>query len=265
MLSRESEERRRAYERDGFFIHPEPIIPEPVVRAARAGMEALERGEYETGTPPQPSYWNPGDPPDKLIKIEMPQIANRAIMELVSHPALGRFVAEVTGARWVQVWWVQHLAKPPAVGDAKTRIGWHQDRQYWGIWEEGSELFTAWVAISDVTEESGPMRFVRGSHRWGLLEGSDFYGQDHDAQRRALRIPNGSDWQEVAAILPPGAVSIHHCLTLHASGQNYSSTMRRSFAIHMRTDLSAPRNGERKGLASFIDDPTRCPIIYRAE
>jgi ectoine hydroxylase-related dioxygenase (phytanoyl-CoA dioxygenase family) len=226
-------------------------------------MEAVERGEYDTGTPPQPSYWNPGDPADKLVKIEMPQIASRAIMALVSHPALGQLAAEVTGAEWIQVWWVQHLAKPPALGSAKTRIGWHQDRNYWGIWEEGSELFTAWVAISDVAEDSGPMRFVPGSHLWGLLEGSDFYGQDHDAQRQTMRVPAGSTWEEVPAILSPGGVSFHHCLTLHASGQNQSATMRRSFAIHMRTEKSNPVNGERKGLASFIDDPTRCPVIYR--
>lgn len=258
-----SGERRRAYERDGFFIHAEPVIPESLVRRALAGMEAVERGEYETGVPPQPSYWNPGDPPDKLVKIEMPQFADRAIMEVVSHPALGRLAGELTGARWVQVWWVQHLAKPS--GEAKTRIGWHQDRYYWGVWEEGSELFTAWVALTDVTEESGPMRFVRGSHRWGLLEGSDFYGQNHELQREAFRLPGNARWEEVSVILPPGGVSFHHCLTLHASGPNRSGKMRRSFAVHLRTEKSSPVRGERKGLASFIDDPTRCPLIYRAE
>ena len=265
MPATEPEKRCRAYERDGFTIHAEPVIPESVVQRAFAGMEAVERGEYDTSAPPQSSYWNPGDPADKLVKIEMPQFANRAIMELVSHPALGRLAAEVTGARWVQVWWVQHLAKPPVLGDAKTRVGWHQDRNYWGIWEAGSELFTAWVAVSDVTEDSGPMKFVRGSNHWGLLTGSDFYGQDHDHQRRTLEVPDGFDWEEVAAILPPGGVSFHHCLTLHASGQNQSAAMRRSLAIHMRTDKSDPVNGERKGLASFIDDPARCPIIYRAD
>ena len=87
----------------------------------------------------------------------------------------------------VQVWWTQLLYKPPqAAAPTNTTIGWHQDRSYWGAWEEGSELFTAWVALSDVTAESGPMKFVRGSHRWGFLEGSDFYGQDNEALRKEL-------------------------------------------------------------------------------
>ncbi|MBM3214106.1 phytanoyl-CoA dioxygenase family protein [Candidatus Poribacteria bacterium] len=256
---------RDDYQRDGYVIHPEPVIPADVVRAASEGMDALRRGEYDTGTPPQPSYWNPGDDPDKLCKIEMPQIANRAIWELVSHPALGRLAAEVTGAQRVQVWWVQLLGKPPSPpgADIQTNIGWHQDRYYWRSWEEGSELFTAWVAVSDATADAGPMRFVRGSHKWGFVEGSDFFGQDHDAQRKVIA-PDGAEWEEESAILSPGGVSFHDCLTMHASGQNRSGVMRRSFAIHMRTERSAPVDGKRAGLTSFIDDESRCPVIHRA-
>jgi hypothetical protein len=61
---------RAQYERDGFYLHAEPLMPEAVVRGAVEGMEAVRRGEYETGLPPQPSPWNPGDDPGKLGKIE---------------------------------------------------------------------------------------------------------------------------------------------------------------------------------------------------
>src|SRR5713101_6750208 len=128
---------RARYERDGFLLHPEALISGELVRHAIAGQDALRRGEYETGVPPQPSFWNPGDDPGKLCKIEMPQVANRAIMALVSHPARGALAAEVTGARvpaggWVQVWWVQLLVKPPSdpEGGGGTNVGWHQDRHY---------------------------------------------------------------------------------------------------------------------------------------
>jgi ectoine hydroxylase-related dioxygenase (phytanoyl-CoA dioxygenase family) len=253
------------FEADGFYLHPASIVPDDLIRRAIAGMDAVRNGIYETGTPPQPSYWNPGDDPRKLCKIEMSQVANQAIMELVSHPALGALAAEVTGARWVQVWWVQLLVKPPAdtEGVGKTNVGWHQDRQYWQVWEEGSELFTAWVALSDVTAEAGPMRFVRGSHRWGLGAG-DFYGQDHEALRERIALPEGALWEEVAAILPPGGVSFHHNLTYHGSGPNRSGEPRRSFAIHMRTERSRPVEDARRGLTQFIDDPAYCPVIYAA-
>src|SRR5262245_13249168 len=71
---------RGRFEADGFCIHAEPVIPTGIVHAARDGMDALRAGIYETGVSPQPSYWNPGDDPGKLCKIEMPQVANRAIM-----------------------------------------------------------------------------------------------------------------------------------------------------------------------------------------
>jgi phytanoyl-CoA dioxygenase PhyH len=253
---------RKRYEGDGFLLRPEAVITKDLVRRACAGMEALRAGDYGTGVHPQPSYWNPGDDTAKLCKIEMPQVANRAIFDLVSHPRLGELAAEITGAEWVQVWWVQLLYKPPSSsGGAATNIGWHQDRHYWQIWEEGSELFTAWVALSDVTAVAGPMRFVRGSHRWGL-QASDFYGQDHESQRQAIQVPPGDVWEEVAAILPPGGVSFHHNLTYHGSGPNLAAKPRRSLAIHLRTERSRPVGGERKGLTQFIDDPGYCPVIY---
>lgn len=252
---------------DGFYIHPQPIIPRTTVDAAIVGMDDVREGRYNTGTPPQPSPWQPGDDPTiKLGKIEMPQIANHAIMSLLREPALGELAAQVTGAKAVQIWWVQLLYKPTALADsaAGPGIGWHQDRHYWRIWEEGSELFTAWVALSDVTADAGPMSFVRGSHRWGYVEGaSDFQNQaDQDALRQQIQGTTGQGWEEVTAILPPGGVSFHHNLTYHGSGTNCSGAPRRSFAIHMRTEKSRPTNGVREGLTRFIDNLDYCPVIY---
>ena len=145
---------RAAYEREGYFISEQPVVPAEVVAGALRGMDEVRAGRYDTGTPPQPSVWKPGDDPAKLCKIEMPQIADQAIWKLVSHPALGELAASLTGAQWVQVWWVQLLYKPPSQPSASTNVGWHQDRHYWKVWEEGSELFTAWVALDEVRAES---------------------------------------------------------------------------------------------------------------
>ena len=240
MLQEKTRSRWERYQVDGFFLQTDPIIPLDLVQRASQGMDQLRAGHYETGIPPHASYWNPGDDPKKLCKIEMPQFANQAIMDLVSYPTIGVLAAELTGAEWVQVWWVQLLGKPPADPDGQTNIGWHQDRNYWGSWEQGSQLFTAWVAVSDVTVDSGPMKFLRGSSKWGVLEGSDFYGQDHQAQQSVIQVPAGEKWEEVAAILPPGGVSFHDNLTFHGSGPNLSNSMRRSFAIHLRTENRVP-------------------------
>ena len=253
------------YLRDGYVIHPRPVIPKDLVQRVMQGMSDVLAGRYETGKPPQPSYWNPGDDPDKLGKVEMPQLANRAIMELVSHPDLGRLATEVTGAKRVQAWWVQLLSKPPAQSDTGSgvSVGWHQDRQYWKAWREGSELFTAWVAVSDVAADTGPMAFVQGSHKWGLLNQGDFYYDDIEIQREQITLPPGETWREVEAVLPPGGVSFHHCLTFHGSRPNRSGAPRRSFAIHMRTEKSHPAGQPEGTLAKFIDNTEACPVFYR--
>ena len=260
---------RAQYEADGYHIHARSLFPSDLVARAVAGMDAIRSGVYDTGRPPQPSPWKPGDDPNRLCKIEQPQFASKAIQELLSYPALGELAAELTGATMVQVWWVQLLLKPPVPADPngsitenKTNVGWHQDRSYWGAWEEGSELFTAWIALSDVREESGPMRFVQGSHRWGALRESDFFAQDLAGQKRTIALPEGEIWREAAAVLPPGGVSFHDDYTLHGSGPNVSDAPRRSFAVHMRTQNSRPVDERRAGLTEFINDLTLCPVIY---
>jgi hypothetical protein len=256
-------EAQKQYERDGFYILPHSIFPPDLVSRAVEGMDAIRRGEYDTGLPPCPSPWKPGDDPGHLCKIEQPQFASLALRELLRYPALGEVAAALTGAEWVQVWWVQLLYKPSEEEGAKrTNIGWHQDRYYWHIWEEGSELFTAWIALSNVEADCGPMLFARGSHRWGLRSEGDFYEQDLARQRKALRPPEGEQWEEVAALLPAGGVSFHHNLTFHGSGPNTSGRPRRSLAVHLRTEKSRPVGGKREGLAQFIDDLELCPMIY---
>ena len=197
------------YEQDGFYLQTTSLFPHSLVERAAEGMDAIRTGEYDTGRPPEASPWKAGDNPHTLCKIEQPQFANRAVMELVSHEGLGTLAAAITGASLVQVWWVQLLYKPTDRGNPhdRTHVGWHQDRAYWGAWEEGSELFTAWIALSDVREECGAMRFLRGSHQWGLGVESDFFAQDLEAQQQALPLPEGAAWEEVPAVLPPGGLT----------------------------------------------------------
>lgn len=253
------------YAADGFFIHAYPVLPADLVDRASHGMDAIRRGDYDRGSPPANSPWNPGDSEDTLCKIEQPQLADQSVFDLISHARIGELAAEATNTDWIQVWWVQLLIKPVGIESSTNRIniGWHQDRNYWGAWEEGSELLTAWVAVSDVLEDCGPMRFVRGSNHWGLLDGSDFHGGDLDATRRGLGLPEGAEWREQPALMSAGGLSLHDCYTLHGSGENRSNQPRRSFAIHLRTRNSRPVDDLRKGLTRFIDDESVCPVIYQ--
>lgn len=249
------------YERDGFFLAP-PLVPLDLVRRACDGMDAVMRGEYETGIKPGSRAWNPGDDPKKICKIDNAQISNRAILDLISHPAIGQWAAKLTGAKMVQIWSTQLLFKPPG-GEVAGNVGWHQDYQYWKYWE--GEVFTAWVALCDVTSEIGPVKFVRGSNHWGLIEGGDFFGGDLNTLQKKFTLPPGASWEEVEGVLPAGGVSFHHRFTIHGSGPNRTSNPRRSFALHLRTEKSKPVAGvPDHGYASHLNDPIYCPVIYKA-
>lgn len=249
------------YRKNGFYLHTEPLLSPDTITATIRGMKAVRDGHYETGTPPEDSPWKPGNDPRTLCKIEMAQQCNRAIMTAVANPRLGELAARVMKAEMIQAWWVQLLMKPPVApeGNFNTNVGWHQDGQYWDCWEPDSEVFTAWLALSDVTEEAGAMHFVPGSHTWGLLDQGDFYAQELEGQ---IKPPPGKSWCEVSGALPPGGVSFHHNRTLHASGPNRSGTPRLSLAIHLRTEKSQPKDGRPRGLNQFIDDTSRCPVLW---
>lgn len=255
-------QRHNLYCQDGFHLETASVFSDARVEAAVEGMDRIRHGDYDTGLPPEESPWKPGDDPARLCKIELPQKASRGIRELVSDSGLGAHVAEVTGAEAVQVWWTQLLYKPSASQAGAPVIGWHQDRFFWRVWADDSELFTAWVALSEVDAESGPMRFVRGSHHWGFRGEGAFQTDDIEATREMITLPPGETWEEVSALLPPGGVSTHHHLTFHGSGPNQSGRPRRSLAIHMRSEKARPAEPGREGLVRFIDNLDFCPVIH---
>ena len=138
------------FEQEGFYIAP-IVIPADLLARVRPRIDAVYAGEYETGIAPSGSPKGCSTPPTSLVKIDNAHRSDRTIHELVSHPALGRLAAAITGAKMVQVFATQMLIKPSGGQDSGS-VGWHQDQEYWDSGLEG-ELFTAWVAVSDVTAE----------------------------------------------------------------------------------------------------------------
>jgi len=53
-------------------------------------------------------------------------------------------------------------------GFVSTQRNWHSDNYLnpEGLW---SNYVAAWIALEDITEDSGPFEFVKGSHKWPVL------------------------------------------------------------------------------------------------
>lgn len=119
----------------------------------------------------------------------------------------------------------QIFMKPPHVGSAKP---YHQDNAYFRC-HPGDEVITAWIALDDVDEENGCLRYIDGSHRLPILEHHVMPDERYNLQPAASDIDMT---RESLAPVAKGGVVLHHGHTLHTSHANRSDRWRRAYATH---------------------------------
>jgi ectoine hydroxylase-related dioxygenase (phytanoyl-CoA dioxygenase family) len=124
------------------------------------------------------------------------------------------------------------LLKHPS---APASIALHQDYTYTGYLDPPSSLAVG-LALTDATIETGCLYVVEGSHRWGLVGGLHLFADKladdlgrglSPAQRRQI------DEARVPLEVQAGDVTIHHCLTMHGSGDNVSDRPRKTIITHL--------------------------------
>jgi phytanoyl-CoA hydroxylase len=122
---------------------------------------------------------------------------------------------------------MQFFGKPARHGSAAP---WHQDNGFQNYTPPGACMF--WLALDDVTEGNGCVRFATGSHRLGLQrhKPSGVLGFSIGAEA-----PDLGRFPEFRCVMPRGSLSVHHCDTFHCSGPNNTDHQRRSIAISFRT------------------------------
>jgi ectoine hydroxylase-related dioxygenase (phytanoyl-CoA dioxygenase family) len=251
---------RADYAEKGFCAIDSVLSTEEVQKAVMR-VQAVVDGEYETSEPPKMRTTAPGDTSGALVKIDQPHYSNPSLLEAIAHPAVGEWAAALTGASFVQVWAVNLLYKPPG-GAPRSNVGWHQDDGYWNDWIRG-DAFTMWLALSDVTESCGPLRFVVRSHTWGAVGAGDFFSDDlTPAQGGVIPMPEKEDWREEMVLVRAGGASVHTRFTFHGSGPNSSLEPRIGLALHLRTENSAIGPEPPPEYPDVLDDPQRCPIVY---
>ena len=115
---------------------------------------------------------------------------------------------------------LQYFNKPSGFGKVTPP---HQDAYYFMI--EPCRALTMWLALDEVDEGNGCVRYVRGSHIRGLRphvrtetlgfsQGISDYG-DNDVEN------------ERACIASPGDLLAHHALTIHRADSNQSDSRSR--------------------------------------
>ncbi|WP_158620083.1 phytanoyl-CoA dioxygenase family protein [Corallococcus sicarius] len=156
-----SEQQQRDFERDGF-VGPLPrFLPIDEIDALRRELDDLVSNNRS-----HPLYGR--------FSVRDWHLASPLAMRLFTHPAIVRRLQQLAGEDLL-LWRSKVIHQAPGDGEG----GWHQE---WG-WFNGEEIgndrpaliptsvggdwwnLTVWVALDDITPDTGPLRFVRGSQK----------------------------------------------------------------------------------------------------
>ena len=205
--------------RENGFVSGLPVFSGAEVARIRGEIESLEAqksagaGGYDLG---------------QFFRVNG-HVVIPLLADLARTPAILDAVESVLGPNLL-AWSVELFIKEPK--STKT-VSWHQDITYWGMGETDDEV-TAWVALSDVSVEAGCMRFIPGSHKGGIVDHEDTFGEDN-LLSRGQEIGGIDESQAVHGPLRPGEMSLHHGRCFHASGANGSDDRRIGLAIRYVT------------------------------
>lgn len=148
--------------------------------------------------------------------------------------------------RGIELQHVKYNAKPL---DGGGQAPWHQDYPFFP--HTNYDLLALTLYFDDVDETNGALRFVPGTHRQGEVSHLDATGKFvYEVADQALL----ANAPSVAMVLPPGSITIHHCLTLHCSGEVIQKRERRLLIFQYRAEDNVQ-------LAGPLWDVTGLPIL----
>ena len=120
---------------------------------------------------------------------------------------------------------MQYFNKPPGLGQATPP---HQDGFYFML--DPCRALTMWLALDEVNEENGCVRYVSRSHKLGLRK--HVRTQTLGFSQGIENFPTAQDEKnEIAIFAQPGDLLIHDAMTIHRANQNNSSRSRRALGF----------------------------------
>ncbi|MBF88001.1 MAG: hypothetical protein CMJ14_08400 [Pelagibacterales bacterium] len=149
---------------------------------------------------------------------------------------LPEIAAKLLNSKKINFFYDQLLVKEPNTSEITP---WHHDLPYWPI--SGQKIISFWVAFDEVNEDSGAVKYIKGSHKWNKFYAPTTFGKssgnvDLYNKMGLETIPdinaNLDDYDILSWDLKPGDAIIHHPLTIHGSSGNKSlKTRRRGLAL----------------------------------
>lgn len=236
-------EDKARFKEDGYWISPK-ILSDEEIASLREVHARIENGNAHDGDGYTMEFYRHPEDPAALRQLNNGWWVYDKVHDTVTNPDLGKLAADLLEVDSIRLWHDQVISKPGLNGQSsnKGNVGWHQDYAYWQCCNT-SNMVTAWIALQDTSLENGGMMTILGSHRWGLIQGSNtFFDQNMEALREKYAA-EGREWMEEPCILKAGQVSFHHALTFHGSGENLSDESRLCVIAHYMPGDTRFRSG----------------------
>jgi phytanoyl-CoA hydroxylase len=234
-----SSDAKRDFDRDGYVVLRGFLSPAEVADI-RAHVERYVR-EIGPRLPPGEVMYEDKDRPDTLKRLAHVEQHDTWFREFL-HAGKSTALAELLLGEPVvgkQLAWFNKTPGDSAITPA------HQDGYYFML--EPQEALTMWLALDDVDEGNGCLRYIAGSHRRGMrphtrtqIVGFSQGISDYGGADRLAEVP-------MTAL--PGDLLVHHSLTIHSADANNSgSRQRRSLGL-IYYSANAKQNAE--GLEAY--------------
>ena len=207
------------FDRDGYLFFPGLFTPEETRAVNDAVPELYSRRED----------YNVREKGKDAVRTNFAaHMYSEPFAKLARHPRMIEPVAELLGED-LYMHQFKVNGKMAFEGDVWQ---WHQD---YGTWLNDDLMPTeramnVAIFLDDVTEHNGPLMFIPGSHKKGVVDASHdltttsypLWTVDNDLIRQLVQRAGGKQGGIVSPKGPAGSMILFHSCLVHASGSNLS-------------------------------------------
>jgi ectoine hydroxylase-related dioxygenase (phytanoyl-CoA dioxygenase family) len=199
---------------------------------------------------------------------------NAAYAALACDSDLPEIAGRAMGARSVRVLYDQTIVKEPGT---QSPTPWHHDLPFWPV--TGRQICSIWVALDEVTPESGGVQYARGSHLSGELYRPTQPDTPETRLMRNMDLPPAPNLSKDATAdvvswnMAPGDALVFSARTLHGAGANRASgrTRRAIVVRYVGEDVTFVEGPHALAFAEPVPlktgdplDAPQFPIVWRA-
>jgi ectoine hydroxylase-related dioxygenase (phytanoyl-CoA dioxygenase family) len=135
--------------------------------------------------------------------------------------------------------------------DGATYAGWHQDSAYSRI---RPLVVLGALALSDCTPESGCLRVIPGSHKWGGMPHAETGDAASILARGQYISANFDSSRAVDFVLRPGEIGFCDYRIIHGSGSNRSGERRLVLLVEMMPASARQTEGRESAMLARGED-----------